>query len=449
MSLQVVLQQRITSAQVLLQRAELLCPGVEGHQKLVGKLRAELRFLRRVEAGELQVKESHLHSTNLTHLTAIVESVASLEDVVALLHVFTYLDAGGHRQTLVVDVVANGGHTWVKAVGRKAEALHNIWKGRGQYGDKSIISQAEDFLLASRQQEVHFRHPHVVFAFYNGVSSSMFHRLKDMDISVRGDVVAVNSVMEEEEEPAEGNEEEEEEPAEEEEEEPAKDNKEEESEYKEEESEYKEEGSEDKEEGSEDKEEESEDKEEVDRSTVVVSLAFPVQVKVEECHRVNLDITTLITYVSSLSHGRCHFSFREPVLTEQAAQERRQPVLPQLDDFLFGKQLFVCRSAVQDFQLILDTLGGAGEKERAQMLLARVRLVDDRPSERTLRLTHSAKVNRRSLAIFGTGDSLRAVTVTANSRFVRAAANQGVRYSVFIHQPRALTEGKEWRATPI
>ncbi|KAK9538265.1 hypothetical protein VZT92_003450 [Zoarces viviparus] len=427
MSLQVVLQQRIASAQVLLQRAELLCPGVEGYQKLVGKLRAELRFLRRVEAGELQVKESHLHSTNLTHLTAIVESVSSLEDVVALLHVFTYLDAAGRRQTLVVDVVANGGHTWVKAVGRKAEALHNIWKGRGQYGDKSIISQAEDFLLASKQQEVHFRHPHVVFAFYNGVSSSMFHRLKDMDISVRGDVVAVNSVMEEEEEeeePAEGNEEEE--------------------------SEDKEEESEDKEEGSEDKEEESEEElTQVDRSMVVVSLAFPVQVKVEECHRVNLDITTLITYVSSLSHGRCHFSFREPVLTEQAAQERRQPVLPQLDDFLFGKQLFVCRSAVQDFQLILDTLGGAGEKERAQALLARVRLVDDRPSERTLRLTHSAKVNRRSLAIFGTGDSLRAVTVTANSRFVRAAANQGVQYSVFIHQPRALTEGKEWRATPI
>ncbi|KAM6919528.1 UPF0415 protein C7orf25 homolog [Lycodopsis pacificus] len=426
MSLQVVLQQRITSAQVLLQRAELLCPGVDGYQKLVGKLRAELRFLRRVEAGELQVKESHLHSTNLTHLTAIVESVSSLEDVVALLHVFTYLDAAGRRQTLVVDVVANGGHTWVKAVGRKAEALHNIWKGRGQYGDKSIISQAEDFLLASKQQEVHFRHPHVVFAFYNGVSSSMFHRLKDMDISVRGDVVAVNSVMEEEEE-----------------EEPAEGNEEEESEDKEEESEDKEEGSEDKEEGSE------EELTQVDRSAVVVSLAFPVQVKVEECHRVNLDITTLITYVSSLSHGRCHFSFREPVLTEQAAQERRQPVLPQLDDFLFGKQLFVCRSAVQDFQLILDTLGGAGEKERAQTLLARVRLVDDRPSERTLRLTHSAKVNRRSLAIFGTGDSLRAVTVTANSRFVRAAANQGVQYSVLIHQPRALTEGKEWRATPI
>lgn len=421
MSVQVVLQQRISSAQELLQRAEQLCAGVEGHQKLCGKLRAELRFLRRVEAGELQVKESHLHSTNLTHLTAIVESAQSLEDVVALLHVFTYQDDSSRRRTLVVDVVANGGLTWVKAVGRKAEALHNIWQGRGQYGDKSIVRQAEDFLQASRQQPVHYQHPHVVFAFYNGVSAPMADRLRDMGVSVRGDIVAVNTVVTE----GEGDEEEEEEEA------------------------AEEEGAAAEDDHDEDEEEEACELTRVDRGTVLARLAFPAQLQAEECGRVNLDITTLITYVSSLSHGHCRFTFREPVLTEQAAQERHLPVLPLLDAFMVGKELFACRAAVSDFQLILDTLGGPGEKERARQLLARVHLVDDQPSERTLRLTPSAKINQRSLMIFGTGDSLRAVTMTANSRFVRAAANQGVRYSVFIHQPRALTEGKEWRATPI
>ncbi|XP_053186894.1 UPF0415 protein C7orf25 homolog [Scomber japonicus] len=393
---------------------------VEGRVKLCGKLRAELRFLRRVESGELQVKLSHLHSTNLTHLAAIVETAESLDGVVALLHVFTYQDAGGRRQTLVVDVVANGGLTWVKAVGRKAEALHNIWQGRGHYGDKSIIRQAEDFLLASRQQPVQYRHPHVVFAFYNGVSCPMAAHLKHMGVSVRGDIVAVNAVVTEEEEQEEEEQQEEEQQEEQQQEEQLSDS--------------------------------SADEEEltrVDRGTVVASLAFPAQVEVEECRRVNLDITTLITYVSALSHGHCHFSFREEVLTEQAAQERREQVLPRLQAFMEGKELFACRAAVSDFQLILDTLGGPGEKERARLLLARLQLVDDRPSERSLRLTLSAKVSRRSLAIFGTGDSLRAVTMTANSRFIRAAANQGVRYSVFIHQPRALTEGKEWRATPV
>ncbi|XP_035283671.1 UPF0415 protein C7orf25 homolog [Anguilla anguilla] len=437
MATQSMLQDRIREAQDLLGRVEQLCGqqprSVEGRAKLCSKLRAELKFLQKVEAGKVLIKESHLQSTNLTHLKAIVESAESLEDVVGVLHVFTYEGPGGHKQTLVVDVVANGGHTWVKAIGRKAEALHNIWQGRGQYGDKSVVRQAEDFLQASRQQTVQYSNPHIIFAFYNGVSSPMADRLREMGISVRGDIVAVNSVGGVDEGGA------------------------------------REEGSEDEEDGSSggegeegggdeegqgEEEHDDEDDEDalhtrVDRATVVASLAFPTEVKVDVCKRANLDITTLITYVSSLSHGNCHFAFREQVLTEQAAQERQEKVLPKLEEFMQGKELFACQSAVHDFRVILDTLGGPGEKARAEELLARLRVVPDQPSDRTLRLVTSSKVNRRSLTIFGTGDSLRAVTMTANSGFVRAAANQGVRYTVFIHQPRALTEGKEWRATPI
>ncbi|XP_071757341.1 UPF0415 protein C7orf25 homolog [Centroberyx gerrardi] len=434
MSMQAMLQERLGAAQALLGRVEQLCQrqpqGVEGKAKLCGKLRAELKFLRKVQAGEVQIKESHLHSTNLTHLTAVVESAESLEAVVAVLRVFAYEDGGGAKRSLVVDVVANGGHTWVKAIGRKAEALHNIWQGRGQYGDKSVVSQAEAFVRASRQQPVQYSDPHIIFAFYNGVSSPMADRLTHMGISVRGDIVAVNAVLREE------------------------DGSDEEEQGAEREPTDGEESTDGEEPNDGDVADEDEDESElshtrVDRDTVVASLAFPAQVKVEACHRANLDITTLITYVSSLSHGRCRFTFREQVLTEQAAQERRERVLPRLDGFMQGKELFACRSAVADFQVILETLGGPGEKARARELLARVRLVDDQPSERTRRLTASSKVNRRSLMIFGTGDALRAVTMTANSGFVRAAANQGVRYSVFIHEPRALTEGKEWRASPI
>lgn len=433
------LQDRIRVAKELLEQVDKICSRqgreVEGRAKLCSKLRAELKFLQKVEAGKVVIKESHLQSTNLTHLRAIVESAENLENVLSVLHVFTYEGPDGQKQTLVVDVVANGGHTWVKAIGRKAEALHNIWQGRGQYGDKSVIRQAEDFLEASQQQPVQYSNPHIIFAFYNGVSSPMADKLKEMGISVRGDIVAVNTMLE-------GGEEEEEE-------------------EEEDDSEDKHCGVEEGHEGENDflveEEEDAEDDSDdtdlmhtrVDRDTIVASLAFPTEVKVDVCNRVNLDITTLITYVSSLSHGNCHFTFKEVVLTEQAAQERQEKVLPRLEEFMKGKELFACHSAVEDFRVILDTLGGPGEKSRAEELLARLKVVPDQPSERTSRLVASSKVNRRSLMIFGTGDTLRAITMTANSGFVRAAANQGVRYSVFIHQPRALTEGKEWRATPI
>ncbi|NXN93469.1 CG025 protein, partial [Rhinopomastus cyanomelas] len=410
MSVQSLLCERIALAKELIKRAEALSKSqkrrVEGGAKLCGKLKAELNFLHKVEAGKVAIKESHLQSTNLTHLQAIIQSAENLEDVVSVLHVFTYEDRLGDKQTLVVDVVANGGHTWVKAIGRKAEALHNIWLGRGQYGDKSVIEQAEDFLQASRQQPVEYSNPHIIFAFYNSVSSPMAERLKEMGLSVRGDVVAVNSLMEPSTESLCD-------------------------------SESDEEGS------------ELLQVTRVDRENLVASIAFPTQIKVNACSRVNLDITTLITYVSALSYGGCYFNFKEKVLTEQAAQERRERVLPQLEMFMEGKELFACQSAVRDFQSILETLGGPGEKERAAVLLERISVVPDQPSDRALRLVASSKINSRSLAIFGTGDTLKAITMTANSGFVRAAANQGVRFSVFVHEPRALTESKESLATPL
>ncbi|RXM29266.1 UPF0415 protein C7orf25-like [Acipenser ruthenus] len=416
MSVQSMLRERIAVAKALLERVETLsCSrkgGVEGRAKLCSKLRAELKFLQKVEVGKVAIKESHLQSTNLTHLKAIVESAESLEDVVSVLHVFTYEDQFGEKQTLVVDVVANDGHTWVKAFGRKAEALHNIWQGRGQYGDKSIVEQAEDFLQASRQQPVQYSNPHIIFAFYNGVSSPMADSLKKMGISVRGDIVAVNSVL-----------------------------------CIEESEELTSDSSCD--ENDDNDEEETIPVTKVDRDTIVASLAFPTEVKVDVCNRVNLDITSLITYVSALSHGGCHYIFKEKVLTEQASQERQDKVLPKLDEFMKNKELFACQSAVKDFQTILNTLGGPGEKARAAELIRRLNVVPDEPSERALRLVASSKVNSRSVTIFGTGDTLKAITMTANSGFVRAASNQGVKFSVFIHQPRALTESKECKATSL
>ncbi|XP_066441055.1 UPF0415 protein C7orf25 homolog isoform X1 [Eleutherodactylus coqui] len=414
MSVDAMLCDRIAIAKELIKRAEVLSTsrpgGVEGGAKLCSKLRAELKFLQKVEAGKVAIKESHLKSTNLTHLQAIIESAESLEDVVSLLHVFSYSDHFGEKQTLVVDVVANGGHTWVKAIGRKAEALHNIWIGRGQYGDKSIIEQAEDYLQASHQQPVQYSSPHIIFAFYNSVSKPMAEKLKEMGISLRGNIVAVNSsvdVLPEDDDLSCS------------------------------ESDEDDDGSELLHIGK------------VDRENIVASVAFPREIKVEVCNRVNLDITTLITYVSALSHGGCHFIFKEKVLTEQAAQERQEEVLPLLDSFMTGKELFACECAVRDFQSILETLGGAHERERAASLIQRINVVPDQPSQRALKLAASSKINSRSVSIFGTGDTLKAITMTANSGFVRAANNQGVKFSVFIHQPRALTESKESSATPI
>ena len=59
------------------------------------------------------------------------------------------------------------------------------------------------------------------------------------------------------------------------------------------------------------------------------------------------------------------------------------------------------------------------------------------------------KIKERSLAIFGTGDHLKVLTVTANSGFVRAARGQGLDLGVILHESRALTEDKMQFGTEI
>lgn len=73
----------------------------------------------------------------------------------------------------------------------------------------------------------------------------------------------------------------------------------------------------------------------------------------------------------------------------------------------------------------METLGGPSEKKRAELLLQKITVVPDKMSMRTEKyLKEGGKVKPRSKKIFGTGDELRAITVTANEGFVRAAKSQ-------------------------
>ena len=87
--------------------------------------------------------------------------------------------------------------------------------------------------------------------------------------------------------------------------------------------------------------------------------------------KVNLDITTLITLVSSVCHGGCHFRFKDKVLDQQAAEERQHPSLPDLQAFLQGEcvvigvvvvvvvqafELYRCRSVVSTECVVIGVM---------------------------------------------------------------------------------------------
>ena len=128
-----------------------------------------------------------------------------------------------------------------------------------------------------------------------------------------------------------------------------------------------------------DSSEESEDEAEIDYEGIDES-------------KLNLDITAMIAYVSSLTNGRNMFQYKEKILSEQAAWERSNPVKPELDKIFLNKELICCQSAMTDFQTILNTLGGESERERGLKLIERIKVVPDSHSSKTEGLHMSGEI---------------------------------------------------------
>lgn len=172
--------------------------------------------------------------------------------------------------------------------------------------------------------------------------------------------------------------------------------------------------------------------------------------QLEGVETLNLDITTLLAYVSALTNapaehkGFC-WQFKEPLLTEQAKWEVRSPLKPLLDTIFQNRKLICCETAKESFQDIINLLGGPKERERTEELLGMLQVLPDveEVAEGLRELKVGGRIKPRSLKIFAFGLEHRAVTVTSNEGFIRAARMQGIEVPVFVHEARALTEEKE------
>ena len=84
-------------------------------------------------------------------------------------------------------------------------------------------------------------------------------------------------------------------------------------------------------------------------------------------------------------------------------------------------------------------VAGPQEAARAGRFLKRVDIVPDSPSTRAVGLRITKKVGSNDRLIFGTGDQLGIPTMSADEKFVRGAAAQGVNFDVILHRPVPLT----------
>ncbi|KAG8227747.1 hypothetical protein J437_LFUL007537 [Ladona fulva] len=384
------LNDKIISGEELLAKVSRF-GNVCGISKLQKKIKQEINFL--VKTLQLGlVKKEHLLCTNLHHFCALVNTLETCNELSSVLQHFSFKSDGDSSETtkrLCVDVVADKGRTWMKVVARNPRALSQLCTGAGEYGQRNVIDQAKEFLACAKQHPFMFKPPQIVFVFSSGIEESLCELLEDIGVTIVGEHMPDSCPYQF------------------------------------------------------DEEDESDEEEEAVSEEGTLTPQQSTSIADVVPNRLNLDVTTMLAYVSALTNGGADWEYKQPILKGQALRELKHPVKPVLDSLFEGKELLVCRSAFESFMTILNTLGGPGEKKRATEFIPRITIVED-GEESFEHLKTGGKVKERSRVVFATGLAQKAVTVTANAGFVRSARNQGYEFPVFVHESRALTEGKQF-----
>jgi hypothetical protein len=195
--------------------------------------------------------------------------------------------------------------------------------------------------------------------------------------------------------------------------------------------------------------------------------------EIESVSLVNLDVTTLIALTTDMTHRYSAIpihTFQNPALLVQFRQEEEKPLLPVLLDYLKDKSMICTTSAIEKLVHIAKTIAGPTEMARIltmfdsnaltryslhslitvePFLHKTIQLVPDKISERFQKLS---SMNETQKCIFGTGDELRATTMTSN-RYIGTLISDSKWWlnqqescmngcSVWIHEPRSFIEKK-------
>ncbi|XP_038223121.1 UPF0415 protein C7orf25 homolog [Zerene cesonia] len=390
-----MLDDKINYGDLLIERLQVI-QNLDGVAKLQRKIRQEIDFLSRLRKSK-KIKVEQLSCSNLRHLGALVEC-ALRPGVVSICKIF-HIDA---ESKLVIDIISDAGKVWTKVIARNPKSLSALSMGNSSYGARSILDQAEDYKECAQLYPCMYKPPKVIFEFVSGIEENLANKLRALGVIVNGEVLP-NSKQTDSDEYCDLSDD-----------------------------------------GFDKRSRSDEDQSLCNVSTIDEHFSI---------NTLNLDVTAMMAYVSNMTNGHSNYVFKQEVLTQQAAWDTERPVKPILDKLFEGKTLVCCRTAWDNFQKIVEILGGPMEKKRTMELREKLTIYeddyggqDDYPRQN---LKVRGNVRLRSKTVFNFGHRIKAITVSANEGFVRAAMQQGVNYAAFIHESRALTEGKEASATKI
>jgi hypothetical protein len=107
------------------------------------QVRQEVKFLEKFESAEnfCKLKKEHIACSNLAHQASVIEELFSVVAPCAVMQPYTVAGRDGEERKVVVDIVCEKGHVWVKVVARNPRALALNSQGGNQFGQRSIVDQ--------------------------------------------------------------------------------------------------------------------------------------------------------------------------------------------------------------------------------------------------------------------------------------------------------------------
>lgn len=383
--------------EVLIDKCDTDFVKIDGAIKLKRKLEAERKFLNSLKACDAKVKEASLGCLNLISLKALVKQIENLENITSIYKTFK----DSQNNILNIDIVYDFGYKWAKIIARNPQALH--LKYFCEY-DTELIRQAEQYLNTAESNTCNYTVPKILFHFSNGITQALCNKVEKY-VFVSGPIAEVDKDLEEKLR--------------------------------------------------------IQAEEELSSDEEIISETITRAKSEESCSefkdlilenkqfgsltKINFDVTTLLALISDLSNGNYNYQFDKDYLNQQAASEKKCSLVPIIEEFIKDKELFICQSAYDSLVDIVSTVGGKQERIRWEYLKQRIKLVPDNPDKKVMQLKENKRIKHRTKVIFGTGEYLQAITTTSNLHFVRAANSQGCNFTVYLHQPRALTEQKAER----
>ncbi|KAJ3300566.1 hypothetical protein HK104_009901 [Borealophlyctis nickersoniae] len=429
---------------------------VEGLGRFRALVRAEKRFVEKLVSNRSAIRSAHVASTNIPYLCAVFGVLSTQRDVTSIYRTFQYMPVRAYPSTepdsVRVDVVADQGRRWVKVKASSLKTLQTDFfadesesesdesssEDDGESGVapipdlsySSLLSgplfrQARALLLAAEQNPVHYETPRVVMRFCGpeALDPKMIEMLETMGILVEMGTETENL--------------------------PKYPN---------------------------------------DR-TPTMSAADPSAVPRSPSNpfpslsqTLNLDVTTLICLATDFTYYFDRIperAYNIPALQLQAAQERANPLLPSLQTVFSGRELVTTRMAVSKLFNVAGVVGGTREYRRCSKLFKEgelerigfevpvrqrdqgvvieedletlpfppISIIDDDMSDRFRAVLpesgkkRTGRLSLHLLVVFGTGDRMKATTVSATAWCERALQDVGIRgLSVWLHHSRSFIE---------